>query len=78
MPNGLHQVRLAHAYSAIEEERVISLGRTFSHGLGRCMGKLVPRANDKCAKSVFGAELRGGIPVETLLSRGRWRGVAAG
>ena len=57
--NGLHQVGLAHAYAAVQEERVIGFGGPFRHRLRRRVSKLVAGTDHECAKRVLGAELRG-------------------
>ena len=67
MANGLHQVGLPHSHTTIEKQRIVSLGRPFSHRLRGGMGKLIAGANDKCLKSVFRIELRSRVPVEALL-----------
>src|SRR5437764_11198340 len=64
--NGLHQVGLPHSHTAIEKQRIVSLGRPFSHRLRGGMGKLIAGANDKRLKSVFRIELRSRVPVKAL------------
>src|SRR5215510_2721659 len=53
MTDGLHEMGLAHAYAAIDEQRVVGLGRTLRYGLGRRVGKLVAGAYDKSIKRVL-------------------------
>ena len=69
MSDGLHQVGLAHADAAVQEERVVGLGRPLRHRARRRMRKLVARADDKPVKRVLGIQLRCSIPVESLLPR---------
>ncbi len=71
--NGLHEMGLAHAYAAVEEERVVSLGRSFGDGLAGSVGELVAAADDEGVEGVAGIQLGGAIPVEARL---RWRCVA--
>src|SRR5207302_3256023 len=73
MPDGLHQVSLAHANAAVEEKRVIGLRWTLCNSSASRMGKLVTAADDERVESVARVQLRGAIPVETGL-----RGMATG
>jgi hypothetical protein len=66
--DGLHEVGLAHADAAIEEERVVGLGRAFRNGLASGVGKLVAAANDESVEGVTRVELGGAIPIETCLA----------
>ncbi len=52
VPNSLHQVGLAHADAAIQEQRVVSLRRTLRHRLARCMRELVAAADYECIERV--------------------------
>ena len=65
--DGLHQVGLAHADAAIEEQRVISFRRTFGDCLAGSVGKLVSAADHEGIEGVTRIELRGAIPVEARL-----------
>ena len=40
MADGVHQVRLAQAHAAVEEEWVVAVARCFGHGLGGRVGEL--------------------------------------
>ena len=40
MADGVHQVRLAQAHAAVEEQRVVAVARCFGHGLGGRVGEL--------------------------------------
>src|SRR5437667_9587596 len=73
MPDGLHQVSLAHANAAVEEKRVIGLRWTLCNSSASRMGKLVSAADDESVESVARVQLRGTVPVETGL-----RGMATG
>ena len=57
VPDGLHQVRLAHAHTAIQKQRVVGLGRLLGDGLGRGVRELVRCAHDKRIKRVARIEL---------------------
>ena len=63
----LHQVSLAHADAAVEEERVVGLGRALGHGLAGGVGKLVAAADDERVEGVARIQLRCAIPVEPRL-----------
>ena len=65
----MHQVGLAHAHAAVEEEWVIGLRRALCDGLRRSGGKLVAAAYDERVKLVARVELRGGVPVKARLLR---------
>src|SRR5437867_13381977 len=73
MPDGLHQVSLAHANAAVEEKRVIGLRWTLCNRSASRMGILVYAADDESVESVARVQLRGTVPVETGL-----RGMATG
>src|SRR5207244_12943843 len=73
MPDGLHQVSLAHANAAVEEKRVIGLRWTLCNSSASRMGKLVSAADDESVESVARVQLLGTVPVETGL-----RGMATG
>ena len=57
VPNGMHQVRFAHAHAAIKEQRVVSLGRLFGHGARSSMRKLIGLADDERIEGVPEIEL---------------------
>ena len=67
--DGVHQVGLAHAHAAIQEERIVSARRALGHGQRGGAGKLVAVADDKGVKGVARVELRSGGPVEARLLR---------
>ena len=69
--DGLHEVSLAHADAAVEEERVVSLRRTLGDGLAGGVGKLVAAADDEGVEGVARIQLRRAIPVEAGLRRAR-------
>ncbi len=73
--NGLHEMSLAHAHAAVEEERIVSLGRTLGDRLAGGVGKLIAAADDEGVEGVASIELRGAVPVETRL---RWGGCGGG
>src|SRR5262249_35709387 len=52
VPDRLHEMRLAHADSAIEKQRVVGLGGPLGYGLGCSVSKLVAGADDECVKCV--------------------------
>ena len=58
--DGVHQVGLAHADAAIQEERVVGLGGAFGDGLRRSVRELIAAADDKAIELVARVELRGG------------------
>jgi hypothetical protein len=60
----LHQVSFAHTDAAIEEERVVSLRRTFRNRLASRVGKLITTADDEGVEGVAWVELRRSVPVE--------------
>ena len=68
--DGLHQVGLAHADAAVEEERVVGLGRTLRHRLAGGVGELVAAADHEGVKGVARIQLRGAVPVKTSLRLG--------
>ena len=71
MPDRLHEVGLAHSNAAIQEERVICLGRSLRHRPAGRMRKLVSAANHESIKRVPRIELRRSIPIEARLRRRR-------
>ena len=75
--DGVHQVGLAHADAAVEEERVVGLGRALGDGLGGCHGELVPAADDEGIELIARVQLRRGAPVKPGLL-GRRPGGCAG
>ena len=78
--DGLHQMRLAHADAAIQEERVVGFGRTLGDGLACGMRELVAGADDESVEGVARVQLRRAIPVKPRLRRsgaGRKRGEPA-
>ena len=48
--DGVHQMRLAHADAAIQEERVIGLRRTFGHGFAAARANWLPEPITKASK----------------------------
>ncbi len=69
--DGVHEVGLAHADAAVEEERVVGLGGSLGDGDGGGEGELVAGAGDEAVEVVARVELRGCVPVEAgLLGRG--------
>ena len=66
--DGLHQVSLAQPDAAVQEERVVRLGRLVSHRQRGGVGELIGGANHKGLKGVAGDELViGGVEVELRL-----------
>ncbi len=57
VPDGVHQVGLAHAHAAVEEERVISFGRLLGDRARGCMGKLIGFADDKGVEGIARVQL---------------------
>ncbi len=57
VPDGMHQVRLAHAHTAVEEQRVVGLRRLFGNGARSGMRKLVGLANHKRIERVARVQL---------------------
>jgi len=53
----VHQVGLAHAHAAVEEERVISLGRLLGDRARGCMRKLIGFADDKAVEGIARVQL---------------------
>ena len=70
--DGVHEVGLAHADAAVEEEGVVGLGRALGDGLGEAaMANWFPRADDEGVELISGVELGCVVPVEAgLLGRG--------
>src|SRR5580704_3393860 len=60
---------LAHADSAIKEQRVIGFGRTLGDSLARGVSKLITGADDECVESIAGVQLRCAIPIKAGLRR---------
>jgi hypothetical protein len=56
-PDCLHQVGLAHAYSAVKKERVVYLGRVFCDAQCRRMREQVAWADDEIVETVLRIEL---------------------
>ena len=70
--DGVHQVGLAHAHAAIQEERIVGARRPLGHRQRGGARKLVAVADDEGVEGVARVELRGGGPVEArLLGRAR-------
>ncbi len=79
MADGVHQVGLAHAHAAIEEQGVIGLRGPLGHGQRGGAGKLVAVADHEGVKGVTRVELRCRGPVEArLLGRAQGRGRSRG
>src|SRR5271166_5526581 len=72
--DGLHEVSLAHADAAVEEQRVVGLGGPLGDGLAGGVGELVAAADDEGVEGVARVQLRGAVPVETRLRRARGHG----
>ena len=63
--DGLHQMRLAQAHSAVEKERVVGFGRLLGDRSGRGVRELVGSADDERVERVARVELVvGGIEIE--------------
>ena len=75
--DGLHQVGLAHADAAVQEQRVVGLRRTLGDRLAGRVRELVAAADHERVKGVARIQLRGAIPVEARLRRSRGCGDAA-
>ena len=72
--DGLHQVGLAHADAAIQEERVVGLRRTLRDRLAGGVGELVAAADDEGVEGVARIQLRRAVPVEARLAKhATWR-----
>ncbi len=65
--DGLHQVGLAHADAAIQEERVVGFRRTFGHRLAGGVRELVAAADDEGVKGVARIQLRRAVPIKARL-----------
>ena len=72
VPDGVHQVGLAQADPAVDEERVVALPGIGPGGDARGVGELVGGSDDEVVEAVLGVEVRGGAP------RGRGRGADLG
>src|SRR5437016_6226780 len=68
MPNGLHQVRLAHSDTAVEKKRVIGLGRTFSNCLAGCVRELITASDDEGIEGIARIKLGSAVPIESGLT----------
>ena len=81
----MHQVGLAHAHAAIQEERVVGFRGLLGNGHRGCAGKLVSRSAHKTVEGITRVQLRRCRPVEARLlrpamrlrTRGRTIGVQA-
>ena len=69
VPDGLHQVGLAHSDAAVQEERVVGLGRTLCHGLARRVRELIAAADHEGIKRVARIQLCCSVPIEPSLGR---------
>ena len=65
--DGVHEVGLAEADAAVEEERVVGLRWALGDRLRGGACELVAGAEDEAVEVVARVELRGGVPVETCL-----------
>ena len=54
--NGMQQMGLAQSHAAIQEERIIGLGRVFCHCQGGGMRQAVARSNHKILKGIAAVE----------------------
>ena len=57
VPDGVHQVSLAHAHSAVEEQRVVGFGGLLGDGAGSGMGELIGFADDEAVEGVAEVQL---------------------
>src|SRR6056297_290885 len=77
--DGVHEMRLAEAHTAIKKQRVEGDRATFRHALGSGMGKLVGLADDEAIEAESGIERRAGRVVDIGLRNefrdGRRRGL---
>ena len=71
--DGVHEMGLAHAGAAVEEERVVGLRGPLGDCAGGGAGKLVAVADDEGVKGVPRVQLCRRGPVETPLLRGTLR-----
>ncbi len=70
----LHQVRLAQPHTAVQEERVVGLGRLLGDRHGRCMRELVRSSDNKFIEGIARIELMvRGIEIQLRLWRRRCR-----
>ena len=53
MTDGVHQMRLAKTYTAIDKQRIVGLSRRLRRSFGRSMCKLVAGTDDKFLERVF-------------------------
>src|SRR6185312_651034 len=65
--DGLHEMGLAHAHAAVEEERVVGLRWTFRYRLAGGVRKLVAAADYECVKGITRIQLRCAVPIEARL-----------
>ena len=76
--DGVHQVRFAQPHAAVDEQRVVRLGRSFGHSQAGCVRKAVAVAHHKGIKGVLGVQkrrkglhIRRGALVGFALGRGK-------
>src|SRR5215470_6866465 len=67
MANSLHQMGLAHAHAAVQEQWVVGLRGTLGYGLAGGMRKLVAATDHKCVERVSRVELCGTVPIKARL-----------
>ena len=72
--DGVHQVRLAEAHAAVEEQRVVAVRRARRHGHRRGVGELVGAADDEGLEAVPRVELRQGPRIRPFVFGGAVRG----
>ena len=64
VPDGVHEVGLAEAHPAVDEERVVGLARDLGHRAGGGVGELVGVADHEGLEGVLGVEAgRCGVPL---------------
>ena len=68
--DGVHEVGLAHADAAVEEERIVGLRGALGDGHGGGHGELVSAAGDEAVELIARVELGGGVPIEAGLLGG--------
>ena len=54
--DGVHQVRLAHAHAAVDEQGIVALRRAAGHRFGGGVRKLVARTDDEILEREPGVE----------------------
>src|ERR1700733_10587980 len=74
MADGMHQMRVAHADAAIQEEWIVGARRALSNSKRSGAGELIAIADDERVERVARVELRGRRPVELALLRIARRG----